>query len=109
MQETWVLSLGKEDLLEKGLAAHSSILAWRIQWTEEPGGAKQFVKPGLAYLCQSLIRSGLPKWLSGKEYACQCRRCRRWVRSLGREDPLEEENSNPLQNSCLENPMDREA
>ena len=38
MQETWVLSLGKEDLLEKGLAAHSSILAWEILWTEEPGG-----------------------------------------------------------------------
>ena len=33
MQETWVLSLGWEDLLEKGKAAHSSILAWRIAWT----------------------------------------------------------------------------
>ena len=38
MQETWVQSLGREDPLEKGLAAHSSILAWRIPWTEEPGG-----------------------------------------------------------------------
>ena len=38
MQETWVLSLGQEDPLEKGLATHSSILAWRIPWTEEPGG-----------------------------------------------------------------------
>ena len=38
MQETLVLSLGQEDLLEKGLATHSSILAWRIPWTEEPGG-----------------------------------------------------------------------
>ena len=38
MQETWVLSLGWEDLFEKGMATHSSILAWRIQWTEEPGG-----------------------------------------------------------------------
>ena len=37
MQETWVLSLGQEDALEKGIAAHSSILAWRIPWTEEPG------------------------------------------------------------------------
>ena len=35
--ETWVLSLGWEDPLEKGTAAHSSILAWRIPWTEEPG------------------------------------------------------------------------
>ena len=37
MQETWVQSLGWEDRLEKGMAAHSSILAWRIPWTEEPG------------------------------------------------------------------------
>ena len=36
-QETWVLSLGQQDPLEKGMAAHSSILAWRIPWTEEPG------------------------------------------------------------------------
>ena len=35
--ETWVPSLGREDPLEKGLATHSSILAWRILWTEEPG------------------------------------------------------------------------
>ena len=36
-QETWVPSLGREDLLEKGMANHFSILAWRIPWTEEPG------------------------------------------------------------------------
>ena len=35
--ETWVLSLGWEDPLEKGTTTHSSILAWRIPWTEEPG------------------------------------------------------------------------
>ena len=38
MQETWVQPLGWEDRLEKGMAAHSSILAWRIPRTEEPGG-----------------------------------------------------------------------
>ena len=38
VQETWVRSLGQEDPLEKGMATHSSILAWRIPWTEEPGG-----------------------------------------------------------------------
>ena len=38
VQETWVRSLGQEDPLEKGTAAHSSVLAWRIPWTEEPGG-----------------------------------------------------------------------
>ena len=37
-QETWVQSLDQEDLLEKGVATYSSILAWRIPWTEEPGG-----------------------------------------------------------------------
>ena len=38
MQETWVQSLGWEDSLEKEMATHSGILAWRIPWTEEPGG-----------------------------------------------------------------------
>ena len=37
MQETQVLSLGQEDPLEKKMATHSSILAWKIPWTEEPG------------------------------------------------------------------------
>ena len=37
MQETWVQFQGQEDLLEKEMAAHSSHLAWRIPWTEEPG------------------------------------------------------------------------
>ena len=37
MQKTWVLSLGQEDPLEKGMATHSSILAWRLPRTEEPG------------------------------------------------------------------------
>ena len=38
LQETRVQSLGQEDPLEKGMATHSNILAWRIPWTEEPGG-----------------------------------------------------------------------
>ena len=38
MQETWVGSLGLEDTLEKEMTTHSSILAWRMPWTEEPGG-----------------------------------------------------------------------
>jgi len=38
VRETWVLSLGEEDPLKKGMATLSSILAWRIPWTEEPGG-----------------------------------------------------------------------
>ena len=38
VEETWVPSLGQEDFLEKGMSTHSSILAWRILWTEEPFG-----------------------------------------------------------------------
>ena len=38
MQETWVRSLGQEDPLGEGMENHSSILAWKIPWTEEPGG-----------------------------------------------------------------------
>ena len=41
MWETRVLSLGQEDPLEEGMATHSSILAWRIPWTEEPGGSQR--------------------------------------------------------------------
>ena len=37
MRETWVQSLGREDLLEKEMATHSSILTWKIPWMEEPG------------------------------------------------------------------------
>ena len=37
MRETWVRSLGQEDSLEEGMETHSSILAWRVPWTEEPG------------------------------------------------------------------------
>ena len=41
MRETWVRSLGGEDPLEKEMATRSSILAWRIPWTEEPGGLEK--------------------------------------------------------------------
>ena len=43
VQETWVLFLGQEDPLEKGLAIHYSILTWKIPWTEEPGGLQSMV------------------------------------------------------------------
>ena len=45
-RETWVPSLGREDPLEKGMATHSSILAWRIPWTEEPGGLQPMESQG---------------------------------------------------------------
>ena len=37
MQETWIQSLGWEDSLEEGMETHSSIIAWRVPWTKEPG------------------------------------------------------------------------
>ena len=44
MRETWVRSLGREDPLEKEMATHSSILAWRIPWAEGPGGLQSTTK-----------------------------------------------------------------
>ena len=51
MQETWVLvqSLGPEDPLEEGMATHSSILAWKISWTEEPGGLQSVGSPRVGH------------------------------------------------------------
>ena len=48
-QETWVQSLGWEDPLEEGMATYSSILAWRIPWTEEPGGLQPKGSQGLRH------------------------------------------------------------
>ena len=49
MQELRVLSLGQEGLLEKEMATHSSILAWRIPWTEEPGGLQSMGSQRVGY------------------------------------------------------------
>ena len=49
MQETWVQPLGQEDPLEKGMATHFSMLAWRIPWTEELGGLKSMGSQRVGY------------------------------------------------------------
>ena len=49
MQKTQVRALGQEDPLEKGMATHSSILAWRIPWTEEPGGLLSMASQRVEY------------------------------------------------------------
>ena len=49
MQETQVQILGQEDPLQKGMATHSSILAWRIPWTEEPGGLQSVGSPRVGH------------------------------------------------------------
>ena len=64
MWETWVRSPGWEDPLEKEMASHSSTLAWKIPWTEEPGKS-----------------TGV---------GCHCSE-ETWIQSLGQEDPLEKE------------------
>ena len=87
MQETWVWSLGWKDSLEKRMATHFSILAWKIPCTEEPGGyspwrRKESDMTELRSLhlthskhsVNAVTILGLPRWLSGKESACQCRR-----------------------------------
>ena len=51
MQETWVRSLDQEDLLEKGMATYSSVLAWRIPWTEESGGLQSLGSQGIGRDC----------------------------------------------------------
>ena len=73
MWETWVRSLGREDPLEKEMATHSSILAWRIPWTEKPGGLQSTGSPTtdmlvtqeqVFVLCLDLTTEGLAHYLS---------------------------------------------
>ena len=87
MQETWVQSLGREDPLEKEMATHSSILAWRIPWTEEPGGLQSTGSQRVGHdwvtsLSLSLVAQ-MVKHLSTMRET--------WVQSLGWEDILEKE------------------
>ena len=83
MQETRVRSLGREDPLEKEMATHSSILAWRIPWTEELGGLQ----------CTGHKESDTTERLHF-HFSLAC---------------IGDGNGNPLQYSCLENSMDRGA
>ena len=65
MREAWVRSLGQEDPLDKEMATHSSILTWRIPWTEEPGGLQSTGSQRVGHdraTSLSLIIRGLPKW-----------------------------------------------
>ena len=80
MQGTRVQSLGWEDPLEKEMARHSSILAWEIPWTEEPGGLQSMRSQELD--TTERLHS---------HFSLSC---------------IGEGNGSPLQDSCLENPMD---
>ena len=67
VQETWVWSLGQEDSLEKGRATHSSILAWRIPWSEEPGGLQ-----GCKEWTQLSYQHSFPSSVSNCSLSCSC-------------------------------------
>ena len=131
MQETWVWALGWEDQLEKGMATHCSVLAWRIPWTEEPDGLQYMGHKELdmtkwltymhvqvyvcMYVCVSMcvilkllnIIKGFPGGSVVKNPCANAEDARDSgsVPGLGRLSS--EGNCNPLQYSCLENPMDR--
>ena len=66
MQETWVRSLGWEDLLEKGTATHSTILAWRIPWTEEAGGLQSMGSQRVSHDRSNLARMHAGTFLAGQ-------------------------------------------
>ena len=104
-QEMQVRSLGREDPLEKRMATHSSILDWRIPWTEEPSGLQstgsQRVDTTRLFF-ESENKSHLVMSDSLQPYGLYSK----WS-SLGQNTG--EGNGNPLQYSCLENLMDREA
>ena len=62
MWETRVQSLGWEDLLEKGMATHSSILAWRIPWTEKPGGLQSLGSQRVGHDLETLEQIEIPNF-----------------------------------------------
>jgi hypothetical protein len=79
MQETRVQSLGREDPLAKGMATHSSILAWSISWTEDPSGLQSMGSSRVGHDCETnilkkisakYVHLGFPGGSDGKESAC---------------------------------------
>ena len=106
MQETQLPSLGWEDTLEEGMSIHSSILAWRIPWTEESGGLQSIGSHRVGHDKSDLVHST-------HRYICIYFPCGTVVKNMssisgsGRSPGVG--NGNPLQYSCLENSRDRRA
>ena len=69
MRETWVLSLGWKDLLEKEMATRSSILAWKISWTEEPGRLQSMTLQRVRHDCATSLSLSfhLHQWIDNPE------------------------------------------
>ena len=108
MQETQVWSLGWEDPLEKEMATHSSTLAWKIPWTEEPGRLQSMMSQRVGHDWVTLLtqcRRGFPCSSVVKNRPAMQET---WVQFLDQEDPLRRE-WQPTLVFCLENFMDRGA
>ena len=65
MQKTWVQSLGQQDPLEEGMATHSSILAWKIPWTEEPGRLQSMWSQRVEHnwVTNTSLQLSIQKWI----------------------------------------------
>ena len=116
MQETWIQSLGWEDTLEKEMASHSSILAWRIPRTEEPGGLQSTGSQRVGHDWATSLQvteqqqhcpSGFPGSTSGKDLPANAGDIRDVSSLPGLGRALGGGRGNPLQYPCLENPMGR--
>ena len=95
MQETRVQSLGWEDPLEKGMTTHSSILAWRIPWTQEPDGLQSMSLQRVGHdWATSTSIYNMSLYIIGASLVAQMVKnlpaiWETWVQSLGQQDPLE--------------------
>ena len=110
MHEPWVQSLGREDLLEKAMVTHSSILAWKIPWNEKSGRLQAMGSQRVGHdsNIKDLISIALG-FPGGSEVKASASKAGDLGSILGSGRSPEEGNGNPLQYSCLENPMDRGA
>ena len=114
MWETWVRSLGREDPLEKEMATLFSIVAWRIPWTQEPGGQQSTGLQRVRHdwetsLSLSHFMRGFPGGASGKNLPANVGHVREAGSIPGSGRSPGGRHSNPLQYSCLENPTERGA
>ena len=117
MRETWVQSLGQEDALEKEMAIHSSILPWKIPWTEESGRLQSMGSQTVRYdwvvmeARSNAVKSNigyepgmLGPWLKAN-WKWSNRIWQEWMSTFTLEKGDGEGNGKPLQYSCLENTM----
>ena len=130
MRETWVRSLGWEDPLEKEMAIHSSTIAWKIPWTEEPGRLQSMGLQRVRHNWATLLLleqtfetrgNGIPSLLTGGKicdypHTCGGSECKESACSVGVPGSIPglrrfhgEGNGNPPQYPCLENSLDRGA